>query len=107
MDTRVMLRFWAAAAALFLTAQVVGALKVGPLAALVLAVVLALSGWMAASIWPEAGPGGPGLTGWLASAVILYVIQFALPIYRVTPFGAIVAGGLIWLLDQITPIVFG
>jgi len=107
LGARVLVRFFAAAAALFVTANLVGSLTVGPLAALLLALLLALAGWTAASLWPEMGPAGPGVAGWLLGAAVLYGTQFALPIYRVTPFGAIVAGGLVWLIDQLSPIVLG
>lgn len=107
MEWRAFVRFWGAAAALFLTDQVVGAMSIRPVAAIVLAVVLAGAGLLVDAAWPSARPGGPGLTGWLSSSVVLYGAQFAVPFYHVSAFGAVVAGGLVWLLDQMTPMVFG
>jgi hypothetical protein len=100
-------RFWAACAALYLTDRVVGSLSIRPLSAIVLALVLAAVGLVVDALWPGSAPGGPGLSGWVTAAAVLYGAQRVVPFYHVTVFGAIVAGGLVWLLDQITPIVFG
>lgn len=106
MGAAIFLRFWAAAAALWLTSAVVGGMTIRPLSALILAVVLAGVGAAVSAVWPLHGPGSPSLSGWLASAVVLWGAQFVVPFYQVSPFGALVGGGLIWLLDQLFPVVF-
>ena len=106
MDIRIVVRFWAAAAALFLTSQAVGSLTVTPLGALSLSALLAGTGSLSERLWPETGPGGPGLLGWVVSAGLVYMLQFPLPIYHVTAIGAVAVGGLLFILDQLTPIFF-
>jgi hypothetical protein len=101
------LRFWAAAGALWITAVMVGGMTITPLGAIVLALVLAAVGAVAERLWPLHGPGTSGLGGWLAASVVLWLAQYVVPFYHVTALGALVAGGLLWLLDQFIPVVFG
>lgn len=107
MGAVVFLRFWAAAAALWLTATVVGGMSLTPLAALLLAVVLAGIGAIMARLWPLHGPRSLSLAGWLASSVVLWAAQWVIPDYHISPTAAIGAGGLLWLLDQLFPSIFG
>jgi putative membrane protein len=99
-------RFWAAAGAIWLTALVVGGMSVTPLAAILLALVLALAGLLIDRVWPSTWAASGGLSAWMAGSVILFVAQYMVPGYRITALAAIVAGGLLWLLGQLVPGLF-
>jgi uncharacterized membrane protein YvlD (DUF360 family) len=51
----------------------------------------------------DASPFGKGLTGFIVTAVVLYIAQFIVPHMAVTIIGAILAAIVIGILDAIIP----
>ena len=100
-------RFWVATGALWGTAQLVGGMKLGLLAAMILAVVLAVVGALMDSVWPSDLRRASGVLGWLTASGVLFAAQWVVPFYHATFTAAVIAGGLLWLLDRVFPIVFG
>jgi len=51
----------------------------------------------------DATPFGRGITGFIAAAVIIYVIKFIVPGYNITMLGAIIGALIYGIIDMIIP----
>ncbi len=99
-------RFIVAAIVLMVTAWLVPAFTVGGFwSALVLALVIALFGWIVEGIFGKrVTPFGRGIVGFLASAVVIYVAQFFVSGVSVSIIGALLAALVVGLIDLFIPI---
>jgi 23S rRNA (guanosine2251-2'-O)-methyltransferase len=98
-------RIIAAAIVLVITQAVTPGFSISNIWALILAaVVLAILDYVASRMLNvDASPFGRGLTGFIAAAVIIYVIKFIVPGYQVTLLGAILGALVYGLVDMIIP----
>ncbi|CAH8772424.1 phage holin family protein [Paenibacillus dendritiformis] len=99
-------RFIVAAIVLMVTGWIVPAFSVGGFwSALILALVIALFGWIVEGIFgKKVTPFGRGIVGFLASALVIYVAQFFVGGVSVSILGAILAALVIGLIDLFIPI---
>jgi hypothetical protein len=71
---------------------------------LLAAVIISAIGWVLENVTNNRySPFAKGLTGFIVSVLVLYLVQFFVPGFRVTLFGAIIASLLISLIDMILP----
>ncbi|BFH15803.1 phage holin family protein [Paenibacillus melissococcoides] len=99
-------RFIVAAIVLMVTGWIVPAFSVGGFwCALILALVIALIGWIVEGIFgKKVTPFGRGIVGFLASALVIYVAQFFVGGVTVSVLGAILAALVIGLIDLFIPV---
>lgn len=72
--------------------------------ALLAALVIAALDYIVKKLFKlDASPFGRGLSGFILSAVIIYVTQFLVPDMRINLFGAIIAALIIGIVDAIIP----
>jgi putative membrane protein len=98
-------RVIAAAVVLIITQAVTPNFSISNIWALVLAaIVLAVLDYIVQRVLHiDASPFGKGLTGFIAAAVIIYVIKFIVPGYQVTVWGALLGALVYGLVDMIIP----
>ncbi|MBN3523076.1 phage holin family protein [Paenibacillus apiarius] len=99
-------RFIVAAIVLMVTGWIVPMFAVGGFwSALILALIIALFGWIVEGIFgKKVTPFGRGIVGFLVSALVIYVAQFFVAGVSVTILGAILAALVIGLIDLFIPI---
>lgn len=99
-------RFIVAAIVLMVTGWIVPMFTVGGFwSALILALVIALFGWIVEGIFGKrVTPFGRGIVGFIASAVVIYIAQFFVGGVSVTVLGAILAALVIGLIDLFIPV---
>lgn len=99
-------RFIVAAIVLMVTGWIVPMFTVGGFwSALILALVIALFGWIAEGIFgKQVTPFGHGVIGFIASAIVIYIAKFFVGGVSVTVLGAILAALVIGLIDLFIPI---
>lgn len=77
---------------------------VGFLNALIAAVVIAIVGWIAESLFGHrVSQYRRGIIGFIVSAVVIYVAQFVVPTMRVSVVGALLAAVIIGIIDGFVP----
>lgn len=73
--------------------------------ALLLAVVIAVLGWVIEGIFGKrVTPFGRGIVGFLSSALVIWLAQFVVGDVRVTMIGAILAALVIGIIDLFIPV---
>lgn len=99
-------RFIVAALVLMFVGWVVPDFSVGGFwSALLLAVVIAVLGWILESIFGRnISPFGRGIAGFLSSALIIWLAQFVVDEVFVTVIGAILAALVIGIIDLFIPV---
>lgn len=103
---RHVVRFVVSAIVLMVVGWLVPAFHVGGFwSALVLALVIALFGWIIEGIFgKKVTPFGRGIVGFLASALVIWVAQFFVGGVSVSIIGAILAALVIGIIDLFIPI---
>lgn len=98
-------RFIVSALVLMLVGFLVPGFRVGGfVGALIAAVVIAILGYIAESLFGRnVSPQGRGLVGFLTSAVVIYLTQFIVPSIEVSILGALIASAVIGLIDAVVP----
>ena len=98
-------RFIVSALVLMFVGFLVPGFKVGGfVGALIAAVVIAILGYIAESLFGQnVSPQGRGLVGFLTSAVVIYLTQFIVPSIKVTILGALLAALVIGIVDAFVP----
>lgn len=101
----IIIRFVVAAVVLMVTALLTpGFSKMGFGTALLAAVIIAAMDYLIQRVFKlDASPFGRGITGFLLSALIIYLTQFFVPGMSINIFGAIVAALIIGIIDAIIP----
>jgi putative membrane protein len=101
----IIIRFVVAAVVLMVTALLTpGFSRMGFGTALLAAVIIAAMDYLIQRIFKlDASPFGRGITGFLLSALIIYLTQFFVPGMSINIFGAIVAALIIGIIDAIIP----
>jgi uncharacterized membrane protein YvlD (DUF360 family) len=101
----IIIRFVVAAIVLMVTALLTpGFSNMGFGTALLAAVVIAALDYVIQKLFKiDASPFGRGITGFLLSALIIYLTQFIVPGMQINVFGAIVAALIIGIIDAIIP----
>ncbi|MDF2724613.1 MAG: rane protein of unknown function [Paenibacillus sp.] len=99
-------RFIVAAIVLMFVGWVVPNFAVGGFwSALMLALVIALLGWIVEGIFGRrVNPFGRGIVGFLASAAVIWLAQFVVGGVEVTVIGAILAALVIGIIDLFIPV---
>ncbi|MFY9177026.1 MAG: phage holin family protein [Caldicoprobacterales bacterium] len=99
------IRFVVAAVVLMVTAAVTpGFSSMGFGTALLAALIIAAMDYVIQKLFRiDASPFGRGLTGFILSAVIIYLTQFLVPDMEINLFGAIIAALIIGVIDAIIP----
>ena len=99
-------RFIVAAIVLMVTAWLVPAFSVGGFwSALILALVIALIGWVVEGIFgKQVTPFGRGIVGFLVSAATIYVAQFFVSGVTVSIIGALLATLVVGIIDLFIPV---
>lgn len=102
----IIIRFVVAAIVLMITAAVTPGFKaMGFGTGLIAALIIALLDYAVQRIFKvDASPFGRGLTGFILSAVIIYVTQFFVPDMEINMLGAIIAALIIGIIDAIIPV---
>jgi len=102
----IIIRFIVAAIVLMITAAVTPGFKaMGFGTALVAALIIALLDYLVQKIFRvDASPFGRGLSGFILSALIIYVTQFFVPDMDINILGAIIAALVIGIIDAIIPV---
>jgi len=98
-------RFIVSALVLMFVGFLVPGFRVGGfVGALIAAVVIAILGYIAESLFGRnVSPQGRGLVGFITSAVVIYLTQFIVPSIRVTILGALLAAVVIGIIDAFVP----
>ncbi|MCM3746807.1 phage holin family protein [Paenibacillus pasadenensis] len=101
-------RFVVSAIVLMLVGFIVPQFSVGGFwSALILALVIALLGWVVEAIFGKrVTPFGRGIVGFIASVIVIYVAQFIVSGVAVTWLGAILAALVIGIIDLFIPTPF-
>lgn len=101
----IIIRFVVAAVVLMVTALLTpGFSNIGFGTALLAAVVIAALDYVIQKLFKiDASPFGRGISGFLLSALIIYLTQFIVPGMQINVFGAIVAALIIGIIDAIIP----
>jgi len=99
-------RFVVSALVLLLVGALVPQFEVGGFwSALLLALVIALFGWVLEGIFgKKISPFGRGIVGFLVSALVIYLAQFIIGGVDVSVIGAILAALVIGIIDLFLPI---
>jgi uncharacterized membrane protein YvlD (DUF360 family) len=99
-------RFVVSALVLMLVGWIVPNFSVGGFwSALLLALVIALFGWILEGIFGRnISPFGRGIVGFLASALVIWLAQFVVGGVRATIIGAILAALVIGIIDLFIPV---
>ncbi|WP_018130773.1 phage holin family protein [Effusibacillus pohliae] len=72
--------------------------------AILAAIVIAALGWVIERLFGrEVSPFGRGISGFIASAVVIYIAQWFVPGMRVTILGALLASLVIGVIDLFVP----
>jgi putative membrane protein len=100
------IRFVVSAIVLMVTAFLTPGFKnMGFGTALLAALVIAALDYIVQKLFKiDAAPFGRGLSGFIISAVIIYISQFIVPGMSINIFGAIVAALIIGIIDAILPV---
>jgi putative membrane protein len=107
---RHIVRFIVSAIVLMVVGWIVPNFRVGSFgSALLLALVIALIGWVIESIvGKRVTPFGRGIIGFLSSALVIWIAQFIVSGVSATLLGAILAALVIGIIDLFIPVnVFG
>lgn len=99
-------RFIVAAIVLMIVGWLVPQFSVGGFwSALMLAVVIAVLGWIIEGIFgKKVTPFGRGIVGFLSSALVIWLAQFVVGNVRVSVIGALLAALVIGIIDLFIPI---
>lgn len=99
-------RFIVAALVLMIVGALVPQFEVGGFwSALLLALVIALFGWIIEGIFGKRiNPFGRGIVGFVVSALVIYVAQFFVGDVEISLIGAILAALVIGIIDLFLPI---
>lgn len=99
------IRFIVAAIVLMITAAVTpGFSSMGFGTALLAALIIAAMDYVIQKLFRiDASPFGRGLTGFILSAVIIYLTQFLVPNMEINLWGAVIAALIIGVIDAIIP----
>jgi len=99
-------RFIVAALVLMLVGLIVPQFEVGGFwSALMLALVIAVIGWIAEAVFGQRiTPFGRGIVGFLVSAVVIWLAQFVVGGVKVTWLGALLAALVIGIIDLFIPV---
>ncbi|SFF12418.1 Uncharacterized membrane protein YvlD, DUF360 family [Paenibacillus algorifonticola] len=99
-------RFIVAALVLMLVGLIVPQFSVGGFwSALMLAIVIAVLGWIIEAIFgKKVTPFGRGIVGFVASAIVIWLAQFIVGGVSVTWLGAILAALVIGIIDLFIPV---
>jgi len=102
----IIVRFVVAAIVLMVTSFISpGFASMGFGTALLAAIVIAAIGYLVERIFKvDASPFGRGISGFIISAIIIYVSQFLVPGMSITILGAIIAALVIGLIDMLIPV---
>ncbi|SHJ94678.1 putative membrane protein [Anaerobranca californiensis DSM 14826] len=77
---------------------------IGFTGALLAAVVIAVLGYIVERLFGKnVSPQNRGITGFIVSAVVIYMAQFIVPQLQVSIFGALLASFVIGLIDAVVP----
>lgn len=101
-----LIRFIVSALVLLFVGWLVPNFSVGGFgSALLLAVVIALIGWIIeAAFGAKVTPFGRGIVGFLTSALVIWLAQFVISDVTVTIIGALLAALVIGIIDLFTPL---
>ncbi|MBB3129335.1 uncharacterized membrane protein YvlD (DUF360 family) [Paenibacillus rhizosphaerae] len=99
-------RFIVSAIVLLIVGWIVPQFSVGGFwSALLLALVIALLGWIIEGIFGKrVTPFGRGIVGFIVSALVIYIAQFIVSGVEVTLLGAILAALVIGIIDLFIPV---
>ncbi len=99
------IRFIVSALVLMFVGFLVPGFKVGGfVGALIAAVVIAILGYIAESLFGRnVSPQGRGLVGFITAAVVIYLTQFIVPSIEVSILGALLAALVIGIIDAFVP----
>ncbi|MGN7358299.1 phage holin family protein [Paenibacillus sp. SAF-054] len=99
-------RFIVSAIVLMIVGWIVPQFSVGGFwSALLLALVIALLGWVIEGIFgKKVSPFGRGIVGFIVSALVIYVAQFIVGGVEVTLLGAVLAALVIGIIDLFIPV---
>ncbi|GIP28002.1 membrane protein [Paenibacillus sp. J23TS9] len=99
-------RFIVSAIVLMIVGWIVPQFSVGGFwSALLLALVIALLGWVVEGIFGKrVSPFGRGIVGFIVSAVVIYIAQFIVGGVSVTILGAVLAALVIGIIDLFIPV---
>ena len=100
------IRFVVAAVVLMLTAYLTPGFKSMSFGTAILAaIVIAALDYIVQRLFKiDAAPFGRGISGFIISAVIIYLTQFLVPGMKINVFGAVVAALIIGIIDAIIPV---
>jgi putative membrane protein len=103
---RHIIRFIVSAIVLLIVGWMVPNFRVGGFgSALLLALFIAVVGWIVESIFgKKVTPFGRGIIGFLSSALVLWIAQFVISGVRATLLGAILAALIIGIIDLFMPL---
>jgi len=98
-------RFIVSALVLMLVGFLVPGFRVGGfMGALLAAIVIAILGYIAESLFGRnVSPQGRGLVGFLTAAVVIYLTQFIVPPVELSLLGALIASAVIGIIDAVVP----
>ncbi|MEC0368746.1 phage holin family protein [Paenibacillus chibensis] len=99
-------RFIVSAIVLMIVGWIVPQFSVGGFwSALLLALVIALLGWVIEGIFGKrVSPFGRGIVGFVVSALVIYIAQFIVGGVHVTILGAVLAALVIGIIDLFIPV---
>jgi putative membrane protein len=102
---RHVIRFIVAAIVLRLVAFIVPGFAISSFgSALLAALAIMVIGWLVEAVTRDRiTPYGRGIVGFLVSVVVLYVIQFIVPGFRIGIFSALIASLIIGIIDIFVP----
>lgn len=103
-----LLRFWLVVTVLYIMAVVVPGFSVSPVTSIFLAVFLTMAtSFLEFWLGTRASPRIPGMVAWAMAALLLWIAGRILPGVQVTIWGAILAGGLLWVAGLTFPQIWG
>lgn len=99
------LRFFVATIVLIVTAALTPGFRISSFfSAMIAAILIALIGWAVESMSEDKiSPFARGGIGFITSAIILYVVQFIVPGFKITLFGTLIASLIISLFSLFLP----
>ncbi|WP_230199078.1 phage holin family protein [Risungbinella massiliensis] len=99
------LRFLVATLVLIVTAALTPGFRIGNFfSAMIAAILIALIGWAVESMTQDKiSPFAKGGIGFITSAIILYLVQFIVPGFRITLFGTLIASLIIAFFNLFLP----